>query len=520
MPVELHGGTLELGVLLIAPLLAIGNLVAWWQTREKAMLWWAAGSLAAATAAPQVQPDAVAWGYAFIVVALGFYWQGIRTFQRRAAAGPAPALIQPAALALFLGMALGAAGGYRESALALAITGVSMVCAYELLLRHGKLARESSYFVGGLFAANALFFLVIGFLAAPGEQTAGGLSPGIVHLAVYAELLVLLIGWNFGFVMMAMQRYLELATQLATHDDLTGVLNRRALGDKLRYHLKLTERGGTPLSILAMDLDHFKRVNDTHGHQAGDEVLRAFVGVAQSCLRGADLLGRVGGEEFVALLPATSAAGALAVAERLRQTLAATPVPCRGGGVEVTVSIGVAEFDRHVHDFEGLLEIADSALYRAKHRGRNCVELAPHRPAALPTVQLVWDGSHRCGHPVIDAEHENLFQRLNLLIRKAQEHPDIQALDEQLKDMLFWLSEHFRHEEAIFLPTGWDGADVHLQQHQELENRGRELLAGITEGRHAYGDLLDFLIREVAWNHLAKEDAAYFSALAAAGGKQ
>lgn len=513
MLLELHAGTIALGVLLIAPLLAVGNLVVWWQTRERAMLWWAAGSLTAATAAPQVQPETVALGYVSIALALCFYWEGIRSFQRRSVPGPLCSLARPGAAVLLGAVLVGAASDYRELVLATAIGGVSAVCAYELLLGYGKFARESSYFVGGLFTANALFFFVFGLLVAA-VHGAAGLPREMLHVVAYAELLVLLIGWNFGFVMMAMQRYLELATEFASHDELTGALNRRALVDKVRHHINLAERGGSTLSILAMDLDHFKRINDTYGHRAGDDVLRAFASTTQSCLRATDQFGRVGGEEFVVLLPATSATGALAMAERLRQALAGSTVPCRGESITVTVSIGVAEFDRHTQDFESLLESADTALYAAKHRGRNCVELAPHLPSVSPIVQLTWDGRYTSGNRVIDTEHEHLFQLVNQLVRNAQEHSDVRMLHRHLEEMLVWLSEHFRHEEAIFIPTGWAGADLHIEQHQQLENRGRNLLAGIANGDHAHGELLDFLIREVVGNHLAKEDTNYFSAVA------
>lgn len=515
MSIELHGGTLMLEVLLIAPLLAIGNLVAWWQTRERAMVWWATGSLAAATAAPQFQPATVTLGYVSVALALCLYWEGIRSFQRRSMAGFPFSLARPVPSLLLVAVLLGASSDYREPVLAMAIGGVSAVCAYELVAGHGRLARESSYFVGGLFSLNAAFFFVLGILTARADGAAG-LSGGAIHLAAYAELLVLLIGWNVGFVMLAMQRYLDLATELATHDELTGVLNRRALSDRVRHHISLAGRGGATLSVLAMDLDHFKQVNDTYGHQAGDNVLRAFVRTAQSCLRATDQLGRVGGEEFVALLPATGAAGALAVAERLRQTLADTLVPYRGDSITVTVSIGVVEFDRHAHDFESLLELADGALYGAKRRGRNCVELAPRTASDAPVVQLVWDGRYSSGNLQIDAEHEQLLRMVNQLVREIQQHPDVRALHEWLDDLLRWLSGHFRHEEAIFLPTGWDGADEHVRQHQSLEARGRQLLAGIADGQDVYGQLLDFLIREVVGNHLAREDAGYFPAIASA----
>ncbi|HEX5802964.1 MAG TPA: diguanylate cyclase [Azospira sp.] len=511
MPIELHGGTLTLGVLLIAPLLAVGNLVVWWQTRERAMVWWAAGSLAAATAAPQFQPATVDIGYVSVALALCFYWEGIRSFQRRPMDCFPISLTRPSPLLILALILLGAASAYREPVLAAVIGGISAICAYELIAGRGRPARESSNFVGGLFALHAAFFFLLDYLVVRADA-AGGVSMEAIHLAVYAELLVLLIGWNVGFVMLAMQRYLELATDLATHDELTGILNRRALGDKVRYHMKLAERGAAPFSVLAMDLDHFKQINDSYGHHAGDSVLRAFVHTAQSCLRTADLLGRVGGEEFVALLPATSGAGARVLAERLRQTLAESAVRYRDASLKITVSIGVAEFDRRSHDFESLLEVADKALYEAKHRGRNRVELAPC-PAGAPFVQLVWDSSYSSGNLLIDAEHERLFEMVNRLVRKAQEHSDVRALQQELDAMLYWLSEHFRHEEAIFVPSGWAGAAQHIVQHQLLEARGRELLAGIADGRHAYGELLDFLILEVIGSHLAKEDATYFRAI-------
>lgn len=512
MPVELHCGTLVLGVLLIGPLLAIGNLVAWWQTRERAMAWWAAGSLAAGTAAPQFQLTTITLGYVSVALALCFYWGGIRAFQRRPAK---PSLFRRPGPWVFLTLVLiGVASGYHEGVLALAISCVSAICVYELVMKHGKQARASSYFVGGLFSLNAFFFLLLGTLIMPAED--GPMVPrDVLLLAAYAELLLLLIGWNVGFIMLAMQRYLELAVDLASHDELTGVLNRRVLGERIRHHVALAQRGGATLSVLALDLDHFKQVNDTYGHQAGDEVLRAFVGIAQACLRTTDQMGRVGGEEFVALLPATNAPGAQALAERLRQALESRPVQYRGLSIKVTVSIGIAEFDRHVHDVNSLLESADRALYEAKRRGRNRVEVAPSTPSIPPVVQLVWDGSYSSGNPFIDAEHEQLFGKVNQLIRKAQEHPDVRALHEHLDDMLFWLSEHFRHEETIFLSTGWDGADRHVREHRQLETRGREILGGIATDEHSYGDVLDFLIRDVVSNHLAKEDINYFPVITA-----
>lgn len=516
----LHTGTLALSVSLIAALLAVGNLVVWRQTREEAMLWWAAGSLtiAAAAAIPQLHAAAVLLGYLLIALTLCFYWVGIQSFQRRALQTVRLAVATGLCAAVFLGFAVGgpASDHYRMSIIAVLIASLSAACAYELLTQHRGVARDASRFVGVLFSLNGLIFVLFSQYAPSTDVDAAAL-PDVLHLATYAAVLTLVIGWNFGFVMMAMQRYLDLAIELATHDDLTGVLNRRAFGDRALQHLKLAERGGSTLSVLAMDLDHFKRINDAYGHQAGDTVLREFVRIAQSCLRYPDQLGRVGGEEFVAILPATRAPGALVVAERLRQKLAETSIHHGETSINVSVSIGVAQYDSRRHDLNTLLEAADAALYGAKHRGRNCVELASGDSDAFPSVQLTWDGQYNSGHALIDAEHESLFVLVNQLVRNTQEHADVRALCESLKEMLFWLSEHFRHEEAIFVAAGWIGAEEHMRQHRALEAHGKELLDGIGDGSRAFGDLFDFLIREVVGIHLAQHDAAYFPAVAARG---
>jgi diguanylate cyclase (GGDEF)-like protein len=123
-----------------------------------------------------------------------------------------------------------------------------------------------------------------------------------------------------------------------------------------------------------LDLDYFKRVNDTFGHTVGDAVLRHVAGLARSRLRGIDLFGRLGGEEFAVLLPGTALTGALEFAERLRQHVAENPTPCDNGPIAITVSIGVTELDPQDSGPSNVLARADRALYGAKEAGRNRVE--------------------------------------------------------------------------------------------------------------------------------------------------
>lgn len=165
----------------------------------------------------------------------------------------------------------------------------------------------------------------------------------------------------------------EEAEAMARTDALTGVPNRRTLESVLEGEVERSRRYGTIVSVLMIDLDHFKRVNDEHGHQAGDRVLvEAVQRIASVVRHGIDVLARFGGEEFVLILPETPPAGAVVVAEKVREAIAATPFPV-AGGVRVTTSIGVAVAPGDGRGAGELLHAADIALYAAKEQGRNRV---------------------------------------------------------------------------------------------------------------------------------------------------
>ncbi|WP_448189386.1 GGDEF domain-containing protein [Azospirillum sp. sgz301742] len=168
-----------------------------------------------------------------------------------------------------------------------------------------------------------------------------------------------------------MQRQLE---RLASTDSLTGALNRGRFMARAAEEVARARRHGRPLSAVMLDIDHFKKINDTHGHPTGDEAIRSVVRVCRALVRGCDVLGRLGGEEFAVLLPDTPPAGAVALAERLRRALAVTEVRIPGGcGVTFTVSIGVSALRDGEESVSAMLARADEALYRAKNGGRNRV---------------------------------------------------------------------------------------------------------------------------------------------------
>lgn len=161
--------------------------------------------------------------------------------------------------------------------------------------------------------------------------------------------------------------------RLATTDPLTDVANRRHFLEQLAAEVRRRARGGEDLSLLSLDLDYFKSVNDTYGHQAGDEVLKAFAGVMKREARAVDTVGRMGGEEFMILMPATDGAAARVAAERIRQSVAALAIAAGGQTLKATVSIGVARFGPDGETAEAVFAAADRRLYEAKSGGRNRV---------------------------------------------------------------------------------------------------------------------------------------------------
>jgi two-component system, cell cycle response regulator len=169
------------------------------------------------------------------------------------------------------------------------------------------------------------------------------------------------------------ERELADLAALARVDPLTGLANRRAFDEALAAAVARARRAAAPLSVVALDVDHFKRVNDQHGHAAGDAVLRELAARARAALREGDLLARVGGEELLALLPGEPLEGAAEAAERLRAAVAAAPFAAGPVALPVTVSAGCAALEAGDPDGGALLARADARLYEAKISGRNRV---------------------------------------------------------------------------------------------------------------------------------------------------
>lgn len=167
---------------------------------------------------------------------------------------------------------------------------------------------------------------------------------------------------------------IERLSQQAYHDELTGLANRRFLSQQAHLELDRAKRYQYPLSLFMLDIDHFKNVNDTYGHLAGDNVLKQLSQLMKEALREYDMIARIGGEEFAVLLPETNLAEAIVIAERLRQAVMESKFTVQQShSIKMTVSIGIASTSDLSHDFEILLHEADKRLYQAKIAGRNRV---------------------------------------------------------------------------------------------------------------------------------------------------
>ena len=262
-----------------------------------------------------------------------------------------------------------------------------------LLWLFGRAALDGGRALAAEFGRRTAALLVLPLLGAAGMaalRLVGALAAAarplqvdtVLHVVIALVLLMVVLLVHGSMAAMVVLRLVARLRRLSQHDALTGLLNR---GEWLRRQQAQHDglaRHGAGYALLLLDLDHFKRVNDTWGHPAGDQVLVALAGVLAGLARPGDVAGRLGGEEFALLLPRTGAAAAMRVAERLRRQLGAAAPRWQQQVLRVTVSVGVAAVDDAAEPPGQALERADRALYAAKRAGRDRAVLAPAAAAA------------------------------------------------------------------------------------------------------------------------------------------
>jgi diguanylate cyclase (GGDEF)-like protein len=231
--------------------------------------------------------------------------------------------------------------------------------------------------VAFIYLTEFILLIIRAFVGMSLRESMSLMSNNIYNVLFFICLYLIMLIGNIGFILMAKEKSdLEL-TKVATYDELTDIFNRRAFLLRAKENLSLFKRRKEPISFFLIDLDNFKKINDVHGHYAGDMVLKDFAVNIKSQLRDYDLFGRIGGEEFTVLLPGTNEQEALEVAERLRRIAEnASVIVGRDHVVKYTISIGIITVipDENTSIYT-LYKISDDALYAAKRNGRNRIEV-------------------------------------------------------------------------------------------------------------------------------------------------
>jgi diguanylate cyclase (GGDEF)-like protein len=362
----------------------------WWQDRKVVTLglWGAALILLTLGGALLLLRGSIphSWsipaGGGLCVLAYGLTWCGARAFEeRRVAAWQAGAGVALWLICCLFEAFLGSTT-VRVQLFSLLAGGYSLLTASEYARARDKelMSRWPAIVLllvhASLYAIRAAFAEVLLFPSVIHGEAANWISIGAAGLMAHNYCMAFLV------MTMAKERAELRHRRAALIDPLTGIANRRAFFARGERLLARIARDGRAGALLVLDLDLFKRINDTFGHQAGDRVLCAFCDTASRVLRSTDLFGRTGGEEFACLIPDVSQGEAFMVAERIRSSFARRSIDLGAVAAGSTVSIGVAASSEAGYDLAALMAAADRALYQAKANGRNRVE--PARPAPAP----------------------------------------------------------------------------------------------------------------------------------------
>ncbi len=249
-------------------------------------------------------------------------------------------------------------------------------------------SRRSRIFTAACLVGVGLVMLARAVLTTKWGSNADLLAPDFVQFASNLLFAVFAVLATLGVVWIEIEQLQADLARLAMIDSLTAILNRRAFMLEYERELSRCMREKTGLALAIFDLDHFKDVNDTYGHLVGDQVLRRVADTLRASLRGHDVLGRYGGEEFALLMPGADASAAVAGTERARRAVGERPIGAGPLSIPITVGAGVAAYGVNGSDWESLLRSADAALYEAKRGGRNRV-VAAHGPPPARTQSTV-----------------------------------------------------------------------------------------------------------------------------------
>jgi diguanylate cyclase (GGDEF)-like protein len=389
IPFTLDLTTLFVVAISVTCLLGLLLLFVYTQDRVRALAWWGTAYLVGGVSvviwsveshiSPPL-PHGIA--NAMLFVACGMIWSAARLFHGRQVLWGWMVAGATVWLAACLNPEFGASPVARIVLSSFIVSTYTFLTAAELWRERRKhlIRRWPAIFVPML---HGLVFLCPLPLAGvlPEENGIVALASGWI-VVFTLEVMLYIVGTAFIVLVLSKERSVRIHKDAASTDELTGVLNRRGFMAAAKVLIERFEKKGEPLSVLIFDLDHFKKINDSFGHTVGDHTLRLFAMIASLNMRASDVLGRMGGEEFVAILPGAPHDAAVA-AERVRLAFEAAAVTIADHPVAATVSIGVAGGAPGV-DVGIMIAAADVALYKAKEGGRNRTELADEYPSAPP----------------------------------------------------------------------------------------------------------------------------------------
>ncbi len=383
--------TLYLVASLVAAMLGALLFFFWKQERIAALGWWGAAYILGGIA---IATWALAGAYLGTLgevvltmvgfVACGMVWNAARVFHGRATSW----------LGILAGAVLWAAAGFNlpDTSSLRVIAGAAIVATYAAMTanelwserRKALQARWPAIAIPAMHGFVLMLPILLGdFLRGDGgalDVRSGWVAAFAIELVLYA------VGTVFIIFMLVSERTVKAHKTAASIDPLTGLFNRRGFSELTGRMISREQTAGRPVTVLIFDIDHFKSVNDRFGHPAGDEILKLFANVLVHTLRITDIVGRIGGEEFAAMLPCPIDEAVIA-AERVRTVFASAGVQVDETPLATSVSIGVAGGPAGT-DLNALLAAADTALYRAKRGGRNRVEVATEEPLALEQQRL------------------------------------------------------------------------------------------------------------------------------------
>src|SRR5947209_1323272 len=396
---SLDTSTLYLVATLVAALLGVMLLFFGRQERIAALNWWGAAYILGAASVSLWTLAGLGEIFSLTLNAIGFVacgmvWNAARVFHGRKSNWPGiliGALTWVAAVTTLL----------PENAALRMTIGAAIVAAYAAMTaselwserRRALQRRWPAVAVPVLHGFVLMLPILLGDLLRPEHE---GFSTSIWVTAFAIELVLYAVGTVFIIFMLVSERTVRAHKTAASIDPLTGMFNRRGFAEATARMIEREANAGRPVTVMIFDIDHFKSINDRFGHPAGDEVLKLFAAVVTNTLRMTDVSGRIGGEEFAALLPC-SIEEALIAAERVREAFAASGVAVDDAPVETTVSIGVAGGPAFT-ELDVLLAAADTALYQAKRAGRNRVQAASEQPLSLESGRRKIAGLSGHGH--------------------------------------------------------------------------------------------------------------------------